>query len=260
MASEISTNKVYVVTGANRGLGLGLTKTLLSRPSTTVIATVRNDEAAASLQADHLKMTDTGQGSALHIIQLDFTAALSPDEIFEGFSKTVSTIDHIDVLINNAGFAAPMHPATQTPAEDLRASFEVNTIAPLMVFQAFWPLLQKSPSGAPKVILISSSVGSIRAQEPMTGGAYGPSKAAANWLVRALHLQNEDKGLVAVALHPGWVQTRNGHFAAKEWNYPSDPPDTVEDSVKGMLEVIDGATRENISGEFVAQTGEVIPW
>jgi NAD(P)-dependent dehydrogenase (short-subunit alcohol dehydrogenase family) len=149
--------------------------------------------------------------------------------------------------------------ASLTPAEALRTSFEVNTIAPLMVFQAFWPLMQKSTS-SPKLVVISSSVGSIAEQEPVPGGAYGPSKAAANWITKALHSENEASGLVAFSLHPGWVQTRAGDFAAKEWGYSGSPPVTVGESVKGMLEVIDGATRENFSGKFVTQTGEILPW
>ncbi|KUM56758.1 hypothetical protein ACN42_g10441 [Penicillium freii] len=258
MIMTSTANTVYVVTGANRGLGLGLTKRLLERPATTVVASVRSHDAATSLRSD-VEGVAVGENTVFHIIELDFSTAIPPEKVAETFAATVSTVTHIDVLICNAGFATPMTPALVTSAEDLRNSFEVNTIAPLLVFQAFWPLLQRSAS-APKVVVISSSVGSIADQEPAPGGAYGPSKAASNWLTKALHVQNEANGLVAFALHPGWVQTRAGDFVAKEWGYPGGPPVTVEDSVKGMLGVIDNATRENVSGKFMSQTGDVLSW
>ncbi|POR32445.1 Short-chain dehydrogenase/reductase family oxidoreductase [Tolypocladium paradoxum] len=249
-------NTVYVVTGGNRGLGLGLVKSLLARPSTTVVASVRNTDAAASLEAESKAMT-LGAASVLHIMQLNFNTAMPPEKVRDIFDAAVGTsVDHVDVLINNAGCCPPLALATKTSADDFRTAFESNTIAPLMVFQAFWPLLQKAPA-IPKVIMMTSSLGGIGMQEPMPGGAYGPSKAALNWITRALHLQNE--GLVAVALHPGWVQTRAGEFVAKEWNFATGPPVTVDDSVKGMLEVIDGAARDNVSGKFVTQTGQILP-
>ncbi|KAK7433022.1 hypothetical protein QQZ08_000495 [Neonectria magnoliae] len=242
-------NTVYVVTGGNRGIGLGLIKGLLARPSTTVIATVRNEDAAESLKAE-AEAIAKGHNSSFDVVQLNFTAAPSPLQISQAF-----TIDHIDVLINNAAFSPPMTLAAETPADDLRLAFEINTIGPLMVFQALWPLLQKT--AAPKLINVTSSVGCITHQEA-PGGAYGPSKAALNWLTRALHVQNE--GLVAVALHPGWVQTRMGEYSKKEWGFPGPLPETIDGSVQGMLEVIDGATRETVSGKFVTYKGQILPW
>ncbi|OGM49066.1 short chain dehydrogenase/reductase family oxidoreductase [Aspergillus bombycis] len=250
-----SSNKVYVVTGGNRGLGLGLVKSLLARPATTVIASVRNEEAAASLKAE-TQTVAAGEQSNLYIFQLDFSSAIAPERVIETFNVAAG-VDHIDVLICNAGYAAPMAPAASTSAEDLRASFETNTIAPLLVFQGLWPLLQKS-AAAPKLINISSSVGSIGGQEPAPGGAYGPSRAAGNWLTRALHAQHPD--LIVVALHPGWVQTRAGDFVAQQWGYVPGPPETIDNSVKGMLQVIDGATRETTSGKFITYQGQEVPW
>lgn len=258
MIMTSTANTIYVVTGANRGLGLGLTKRLLERPATTVVASVRNHNAATSLRSD-VEDVAVGENSILYIIELDFSTAIPPEKIAQNFAAAVNTVTHVDVLICNAGFAAPMTPALVTSAEDLRESFEVNTIAPLLVFQALWPLMQRSGS-VPKLAVISSSVGSIADQEPVPGGAYGPSKAASNWLTKALHAENAADGLVAFALHPGWVQTRAGDFAAKEWGYPGSPPVTVEDSVKGMLGVIDNATRENVSGKFISLTGEILSW
>ncbi|KAL2807952.1 hypothetical protein BJX63DRAFT_410892 [Aspergillus granulosus] len=252
-----STTSVWVVTGANRGIGLGLIKELIARPSTTVIATVRNDEAATSLNSQAIA---PGAQSSLHIIKLDFSTAVSPETIREKLAATVPSIRHIDVLINNAGFATSMNPAVETTAEELRSCFEVNTIAPLLVFQALWPLLQKA-TNRPKYITVSSSVGSIGQQEAVPGGAYGPSKAASNWLTKALHLQHEANGLIAIALHPGWVQTNMGNLAARDWNYAPGPPETVHNSVKGILNVIDGATRETASGKFLSYTGDMeVPW
>ncbi|KAH8779825.1 hypothetical protein F5883DRAFT_484595 [Diaporthe sp. PMI_573] len=250
-------NTVYVITGGNRGLGLGLVKALVSRPNTIVVATVRSEDAARSLQEE----IGTQQAN-LRIAQLDFTRAIAPDEVQKTINNLLDGVDHIDVLINNAGSAQPMVPAIETTAEDLRAAFEVNAIAPLMVFQGLWPLLQKSPTGTPKAVWVTSSVGSISGVEDLEGlgaGAYGPSKAAQNFITKAIAEQNRDKGLIAVALHPGWVQTRAGQFVAEEWGVKSGPPSTIEDSVRNILNVVDTATGE-ISGKFITQKGVSLGW
>lgn len=248
-----NSNTVYVVTGGNRGLGLGIVKSLLVRANTTVIATVRNEDGSSTLTRETTAVPK-GVGSSLQIVELDLSGIHSTADVREAFE---SDIDHIDVLINNAGGTSPLVPATETTAEDLRAAFEVNTIAPLLILQALWPLLQKSLS--PKLIMVTSSVGSIAEMEPMPGGAYGPSKAAQNWLTKALHLENKDRGLIAIALHPGWVQTRAGQFAADQWGFASGPPDTIESSVEGMLKIIDEASNET-SGTFITQTGQILGW
>jgi NAD(P)-dependent dehydrogenase (short-subunit alcohol dehydrogenase family) len=250
-------NTIYVVTGANRGLGRGLMEALLKRPKTTVIVTVRNAEAAALLASEDLEIaTNSIRLTAV----LDFTSAPSKEDVHTALNKAAGgSIDHIDVLINNAGMCPTLAPAAQTLAPDLRAAYETNVIAPLMVFQALWSLLQRATS-VPKLVMMTSSLGSIGAQEPFPGGAYGPSKAALNWITRALHLQHEAQGLVAIALHPGWVQTRAGNFVAEEWGYTSGPPDTVEKSVGDILVIVDGATRESVGGKYITQAGAELPW
>ncbi len=253
-----SGNKVYVVTGGNRGLGLGLVKSLLARPNTTVVATARNEEAVASLEAEGATAAK-GTDSGLRVLQFDFLTAVPPEKVRETFATTAA-VDRVDVLVLNAGFATTLAPAAATTAGDMRACFEVNAIAPLMVFQGLWPLLREAAGGAPKLVWITSSVGSIAGMEPFPGGAYGPSRAAQNWLTKALHAQHEADGLVAIALHPGWVQTRAGDQVARDWNIPSGPPVTVADSVRGMLEVIDNATRDTVGGKFVTQTGQFLEW
>lgn len=255
----VTNNTVYVITGGNRGLGLGIVKTLVARPNTIVVATVRSEEAAKSMQQDISSAL-----ANLRIAQLDFSRAVAPQDVQKTISGLLSDagVDHIDVLINNAGCAQPMVPATETTAEDMRAAFEVNAIAPLMVFQGLWPQLQKSPTGAPKAVWITSSVGSISGVDNLEGlgaGAYGPSKAAQNFITKAIAEQNRDKGLIAIALHPGWVQTRAGQFVADEWGAKSGPPSSIEDSVRDILNVVDTATMET-SGKFITQKGVSLGW
>lgn len=255
----VTNNTVYVITGGNRGLGLGIVKTLVARPNTIVVATVRSEEAAKSLQQE------IGSAQAnLRIAQLDFSRAAAPQDVQKAVGGLLGDagVDHIDVLINNAGSAQPMVPATETTAEDMRAAFEVNAIAPLMVFQGLWPLLQKSPTGSPKAVWVTSSVGSISGIDDLEGlgaGAYGPSKAAQNFVTKAIAEQNRDKGLIAIALHPGWVQTRAGQFVADEWGVKTGPPSSIEDSVRDILNVVDTATLET-SGKFITQKGVSLGW
>ncbi|KAJ4251411.1 hypothetical protein NW762_011393 [Fusarium torreyae] len=244
-----TTNTVYVVTGGNRGIGLGLVKALLARPSTTVVTTVRSEKARSDLETSAANISK-GSNSTLSIVQLDFSTALAPEQIRNAFD-----LDHIDVLINNAAVTFPSYPALQIPIDDLRNAFEVNTIGPLTVVQGLWPLLQKSST--PKVVNVSSTIGCISFQE-VVAGAYGPSKTALNWLTRALHFQNES--LVAFALHPGFVGTQMGKFAATEWGFDHSILDTAEGSAKGMLQIIDGATRETASGKFITYKGQELPW
>jgi NAD(P)-dependent dehydrogenase (short-subunit alcohol dehydrogenase family) len=151
-----------------------------------------------------------------------------------------------------------MSPVVSTTAAHMRDDFEINTIGPLVTFQGLWPFLQKSK--APKYVVITSSLGSIAAQEPVPAGAYGPSKAAANWVTRALHLQMDEAGLVSVGIHPGFVKTDMGAFAAGQWNNVIQPNVSVKQSVQGILEIVDEATKDKHSGQMVTFDGQVIPW
>ena len=73
-------------------------------------------------------------------------------------------------------------------------------------------------------------------------------------------MQMEHAGLISIALHPGWARTDMGNFAAQQWGFAPGPPDSVEDCVRGVLSVVDAATREKSSGRFITQTGVDITW
>ena len=109
-------------------------------------------------------------------------------------------ITKIDTIIANAGLGETFQSATTTPMDELRSSFEINTLGPIKLFQAAFPLLSKSTD--PKFVFISSSLGSIGDMEGNVPSlAYGVSKAAANYFVRKVHFEHEE--ITAVAVHPG---------------------------------------------------------
>jgi NAD(P)-dependent dehydrogenase (short-subunit alcohol dehydrogenase family) len=256
--STSASKTVYFISGANAGIGLGLVKNFLSRDHTVVVASVRNAAAKRALESQ-ITTTHTGNGSSLHLIEADFTTAIPPEEISRLVDAAAGNeAAHIDVLINNAAVCPPLVPATETTADQLRTAFETNAISPLLVYQGLRPRLLKSSS--PKLINITSSVGCIADAEPLPGGGYGASKAALNWLTKSIHQQEEGSGMVVIALHPGWVQTRNGFIASDAWGYKAGPPDTVEENVRQMAQLIDGAKREEESGKLLTYSGQVLNW
>ncbi|CEJ86714.1 hypothetical protein VHEMI04184 [[Torrubiella] hemipterigena] len=253
MSSE---NTVYVVTGGNRGIGLGLVKALLARPNTTVISTVRSKETATS-HAAVIVESPKGANSEHYTAEIDYSTDLDSAIVSKKFAAaTAGKVNHVDVLICNAGYFTTMATVLDTTPEELRSHFDVNTLGPLVTIQALWPLMKSGPE--PKFFLISSSVGSIGMMEAMPGGAYGPSKAAANWLAKALHQQIEK--LVSVAVHPGFVQTNMGNSASAQWGMDNGPPDSVDESVAGLLNLFDSATKESASGKFITQKGMELLW
>ncbi|KUJ16513.1 NAD(P)-binding protein [Mollisia scopiformis] len=244
---------IYLVTGANRGIGFGLVQALLLRPNTIVIATMRN----VSQSENGLSSVETATGSQL-IVQ-----AYSPDSDPAGEASKLTTslkaewgISKIDVVIANLGIGTDFHSGLDSTSESILKHFQTNSLSPILLFQKLYPLL--STSNDPKFILISSSLGSIGEME---GGvpslAYGISKAAANYFVRKVHFEHAP--ITSVAIHPGWVKTENGQNFADAIGV-KEPPMTMEESVEGILKQIDNATKQTTSGSFVSYDGSNIQW
>jgi len=244
--------KSYLITGANKGIGKGLVSSLLLRPNTTVIAGVRDPTAAVSKELSKLP---AAAGSKLITLKLDSTSFTDAKDA-RTLLETKYGLTKLDVLIANAGVLTRFGPALETPAQDLIDVFSVNAVAPLVQLQGFWPLMQKSEK--PGFFVVSTNIASLELMEhiPLPAISYGVSKIAANYIVRKLHFENPE--LVSVALHPGWVQTEMGWFAARS-NGVAEVPVTVEQSVAGLLAQVDGANRET-SGSFVGFDGKVVPW
>ena len=232
---------VYLITGANRGIGLGLTSALLERPDTTVIAAVRDPNSPTSLALSDLP---TNERTHLITIKIDSESETDARTAAQILQDT-HNIHKLDVLIANAGIGTYYGPAVAAPLEEYTRHIRTNALAPMLLFQSFWPLLQNSHM--PKFVATSSRLASIEQldfwaglpgdalKQWMPAAPYGSSKACLNYLLRRLHFEHE--GLVAFPLSPGWVATEQGDKGA-EMRGMKKAPISVEDSVRGMLDKV----------------------
>jgi len=235
----------YLITGGNRGIGRGLVETLVQRPNSIVIAGVRDPNHSTSKDLSSLH---AASGSKVIVVKIDsLSDNSSRDAVHELSSK--HGITKLDTVVANAGIAKYYGSAAETPLSELREHFEVNVVGVLALFQAVFPLLEKSSK--PIFVIISSPVASIGDIEkvPLPATAYGISKASINYLARKIHFENPN--LIAFPLSPGWVQTDMGNLGAVNAGL-KEAPTTLKESVDGIVSKLDSATKEKTSGNFEA--------
>ena len=230
--------KKILVTGANRGLGLGLVKKFLKN-NEKVICTTRNISKSKELILCKEKYNDN-----LEICELDLLDKDSPN-ILSNFLGD----ETIDLFINNAGVIG--HSAQHFKSVSLNHWLDVlkvNLIAPLLITQSIIKNIEKSSER--KIYFISSKVGSI--EDNKSGGMYiyRSSKTALNQVVKSLSIDLKPLGISVISLHPGWVRTEMGGPNALI---------SVEESVNGMVDVISNTSIVN-SGEFINYDGTRLPW
>ncbi|KAG9024438.1 hypothetical protein FRB95_011523 [Tulasnella sp. JGI-2019a] len=244
----MSTSKtVYLVSGANRGIGLGLVESLSKNEFNIVIGGARDPSKPSGL--NDLAM----ERSNVHVIKL-ISADVGDNKAAAQFIE--EKFGQLDVVIANAGISLAYTSALEVSLEHVNEHYQVNTLGPLILFQAVGPFLLKSPN--PKWVLISSAAGSLGTPFPLLATAYGASKAAANFMGTKIH--QEHPNLVVLAISPGWVQTDmdSGNDVANSIGM-KEAPVTIADSVSGMLKAIHSATRAE-SGRFWNQEGKELKW
>jgi NAD(P)-dependent dehydrogenase (short-subunit alcohol dehydrogenase family) len=229
-------SQTVCITGAARGLGLGYTEHYL-QAGWQVLAVARKAK-----EKDNLKSLAQKYGQQLELFDADVTN----HETLLPLKKRWES-QPLDLLINNAGILLDGHTEFEKLRLDtLRESFEVNVIAPVALTQMALPALQKSKK--PVVAMMSTLMASIA--DNASGGyyAYRSSKTALNMVTRSL--ANDCPWLIAIALHPGWVQTDMGGAQA---------PTSVSESIQGLTRVIAGLKADD-SGQFRNFKGQTLPW
>ena len=218
----------YLITGANRGIGLELVRQLKARGE-DIIATCRS----SSLELNALSVrVETG---------IDITSGDSVIKLKENLNDT-----KIDVLIQNAGIAE-FNSLSNLDPQSIVHQFEVNALSPLCYVQT----MLSSLSNSAKIALISSRMGSIA--DNSSGGSYGyrMSKVALCMAGKSLAVDLKPKGIAVAILHPGLVSTRMTGFTSNGIQ--------PKESVTGLIRRVDELTLEN-TGTFWHSNGEILPW
>ncbi|MBN1675796.1 MAG: SDR family oxidoreductase [Kiritimatiellae bacterium] len=232
-----------LVTGSNRGLGLEFVRQYLGRGE-RVVACCRAPDRAAELKTLQKQFADR-----LTVLRLEVTDAKSRAAAHRRVKRLFGALD---LLVNNAGIRSGARYDSpdfgELCREDILRVFEVNAVAPLLMAERFFDLLRKGTR--PRVVNITSMLGSITEKDWVFRYSYCASKAALNMFSKMLALDLRDKRVAVLALHPGHVQTDLGG---------SDAPLVPEQSIRGMIKVIDGL-RLRDSGKFLDWRGRQIAW
>lgn len=241
----LQTNKIALVTGANKGIGFEVARQV-AKAGWTVLAAARNPElgqqAVAKLQAE---------GLDVHFINIDLdapgTAVTAAESIRAQFGK-------LDLLINNAAIAGDgdAYPSKVSLAT-VDAVMRTNYIGTVAVTQALLPLLQHG--GKTQIINVSSELGSVSLHNdpnwkyaPVKFLAYCASKAALNMLTVQLAYEFRDGNIAVNSVNPGYTATDLNHNQGTQ---------TVEE---GAAEIVRVALLEpHVTGKYL-ETGGEIPW
>jgi len=224
-----------LITGGNRGIGLGFVKAFLDI-GYTPIAAVR----------DPSKMDPI---SGVIVVKYDAESKTSALEMVEEL-QSKHGIKQLGIVIANAAvYGSDTKVRTQDPDEVERV-WRVNVLSPTLLYQATLPLLVKGS----KFVIVGSRAGVLGV--PRGGGSpsYGQSKAGVHYLMRLIHYENPD--LITFCILPGHLTTDMGNTAARTLGL-EHPPRQLSETLPGMMKVITTATREEHSGLLCEWDGTI---
>ncbi|KAJ4299343.1 hypothetical protein N0V90_004588 [Kalmusia sp. IMI 367209] len=234
-----------LITGANRGLGLGLLQRYLLLPNHTVVAAVRSPSHPSSTSLSSLP---TGTNTTLIVVKID--ASVEADAFAAARElQDKHGITKLDIVIANAGVSYVWPAVKDLKLEDIKGHMEPNVYGMVSLYQATRELLKKS-EGEPAFVLMGSMAG---LPMPLTDRP----KAAAQWMI--IRIDAEDAWLNAFSMDPGWVQTDLGQAGAKGLGFESAPT-TVDESCAGMMERLAETSKEKHGGKFVHWYGGIDEW
>jgi len=219
-----------LITGANRGLGLGFVQYYLAQGHVVWACSRSVADTLTAMACEHL-----------HPIIWDVSADAEP---------VGALPESIDILINNAGIYGPGKggQALETiSTEAMQEVFNVDCIGPLRVVQR---LRERVIAAHGMIANISSKMGS--SADNSSGGtyAYRAAKAALVIVSKSMAMDLAPYGVHAITLHPGWVQTDMTHQTGLI---------DIPTSVAGMAQVIANG-RDYSAGQFIAFDSQLVPY
>ena len=234
-----------LITGANRGLGLGLASSFAA-DGWQVLACCR-----APTQANELQALADGHPGTVSLHAVDVADHGQVDSLAAELAGRP-----IDILVNNAGTIGPRDPGHENLHRQFFGTldydawmyvFRVNTFGPVKMAEA---LLENLLAGEQKKLVnLSSTIGSL-VEENIPVFAYSTSKTALNKAMRLLAVQLKEQGIAVGIFCPGHVKTDlGGDGAVLE----------IDESVAGLRRIIDELNLER-SGEYRRYNGEQIAW
>lgn len=224
--------KIALVTGAYKGIGLEVVRQLAAR-GVRVYLTARHraagEKAAAAIKGE------------VHFLPLDVSDATS---IENAARALVKQIDHLDILVNNAAILLDDGGSVlDLDGDTVLKTIATNTVGPLLVTQAFRPLLEHSK--APRVIHVSSGAGQLADGLQDWAPAYSMSKTALNSLTQ--HFAAALPRFAINSVSPGWVRTDMGGDSA---------PLSVEQGADTIVWLALEAP-QNLTGKFLRERREI---
>ena len=237
--------KIALITGANKGIGREVARQLAGHGFQVIVGARRPDagqKAVAELAGGFDKLTAGGQAQFLEIDIAD------PSSITRAAQRLAALVDHLDVLVNNAGILEDgTATAPDVDAAVVRRTFETNALGPLLVTQAMLPLLLKAPDGA-RIVNVSSGAGAL-GEMASWAPAYSISKTALNAVTRQFAAALRPRRIVVNSVCPGWVRTDLGGAGA---------PRTVQQGADTIVWLATEAP-PSLTGRFVRDR-KVIGW
>jgi NAD(P)-dependent dehydrogenase (short-subunit alcohol dehydrogenase family) len=247
--------RIALVTGANQGVGLQLTRELVANGVTVLLGSrnLARGEAAA---------LEVGPGAIP--IQIDVTDRGS---IAAAAERIRTEFGRLDLLVNNAGISnahqgefriedyARTSVSSLASIEEVRAIWETNVFGVLAVYQAMLPLLRLSSDA--RIVNVSSGVGSLtRNSDPafpyrqLYGPGYAASKTALNGITLSMMIELESTGIKVNLVSPAFTSTNLNNYAGTE---------SIEDGSREVVRVAllgpDGP-----SGTYTGWENSTIPW
>lgn len=245
-----------LITGCNRGLGLGLVKSLIKHEKSPkyIFATCRNIDAANELR------TLAASNKNIHLLQIDLKDFDKYPKVFKQVEDVVKD-EGLNVLFNSAGISprSSFLGLKALKANELIDTYTVNVVAPLMLTKAFVPLLKKASDnnksaelGVSRAVIInmSSILGSIASNVEGSLYHYRVTKSGVNAATKSLSIDLKNDKIMVTAMHPGWVKTDMGGPKA---------PLEIEQSCDSMVNTIFNL-KPSHNGAFIQYDGKSLPW